>query len=249
MSTMSLGRARGEPRRRRRGPRAAGRGVRPRRGRRRHAGDGRRAARTWGLAEERRGELERAERAPGRAGASCGACSSCAASRAGRRSRCADVRERLGDEAGRPARARRRPASCSLDSEDARGRALSRDKGAAKRVQRRQVRSLRRRTPPSGEPHDDHSHAGRRRDRRAARGRSGAPSSPRATRATTTPARSGTRCSTTSTPRSSSAARARPTSSAPSSSRAARASRSPSAAARTRSPASRPPRASSSTCR
>ena len=90
---------------------------------------------------------------------------------------------------------------------------------------------------------------GRRRDRRAARGHSRHRVRARRPRLRRGPHDLERRCSTTSTRRSSCAARARPTSSAPSSSPAARASRSPCAAARTRSPASRPPTAaSSSTC-
>ena len=83
----------------------------------------------WGLAEERRGDLERAERAAGRRRARCGACSSCGASRAGRRSRCATC---ASASATRPGAQRALDAARELlaDSEDARRRALSRDKGA-----------------------------------------------------------------------------------------------------------------------
>ena len=43
----------------------------------------------WGLAEERRGDLERAARLPGRAARAVARAARCGASRAGRRSRCA----------------------------------------------------------------------------------------------------------------------------------------------------------------
>ena len=72
----------------------------------------------WGLAEERRGDLESAERLPGRTAARSGASSSCGASRAGPPSRCTTC---ASASVTRPVRARALDAARELlvDSEDA----------------------------------------------------------------------------------------------------------------------------------
>ena len=154
----------------------------------------------WGLAEERRGELEQRRSRSWTPDASCGACSSCGASRAGRRSRCATCAS-----ASATGRARSSALEAArellLDSEDAAAERYLATKAPLSECKDARVRSLSTHPTPMQENHmTTMQHAGRRRDRRAARGDPRHRVRPRRRGLRRRRARSGTRCSTTSHP-------------------------------------------------